>query len=153
MAWNEETLMEQKHRFVSLAATGRFTFTELCADFHVSRKTGHKWWKREVDPGNWTGRIVNRNSKKTIHIGQRRSHFRGDGNYTSLFVAVRFEGSRGVKIPPVCSEKRSKRIGVERGCGERRGVPCLSPPLRLILTFLGRTLGIAGKLKDSGVMD
>ncbi|MBE7538016.1 MAG: helix-turn-helix domain containing protein [Opitutaceae bacterium] len=38
--------MEQKHRFVSLAATGRFTFTELCADFHVSRKTGHKWWKR-----------------------------------------------------------------------------------------------------------
>ncbi|MBE7537708.1 MAG: helix-turn-helix domain containing protein [Opitutaceae bacterium] len=38
--------MERKHRFVSLAATGRFTFTELCADFHVSRKTGHKWWKR-----------------------------------------------------------------------------------------------------------
>ncbi len=43
MAWNQVTLMEQKHRFVSLAATGRFTFTELCADFHVSRKTGHKW--------------------------------------------------------------------------------------------------------------
>ena len=43
--------MEQKHRFVSLAATGRFTITELCADFHVSRKTGHKWvmrYRREV---------------------------------------------------------------------------------------------------------
>jgi hypothetical protein len=38
MAWNQVTVMEQKHQFVSLAATGRFTFTELCADFHVSRK-------------------------------------------------------------------------------------------------------------------
>jgi transposase InsO family protein len=38
--------MEEKQRFVSLAATGRFTLTELCADFHVSRKTGHKWLRR-----------------------------------------------------------------------------------------------------------
>jgi len=42
MAWNQVTLMEQKQRFVGLATTGRFTFAELCADFHVSRKTGHK---------------------------------------------------------------------------------------------------------------
>ena len=27
MAWNHVTNMEQKHRFGSLAATGRFTFT------------------------------------------------------------------------------------------------------------------------------
>ena len=39
MAWNEVTLMEEKHRFISLAGTGRFTLTELCADFHVSQKT------------------------------------------------------------------------------------------------------------------
>ena len=71
MAWNEEALMEQKHRFVSLAATGRFTFTELCADFHVSRKTGHKWWKREVDPGNWTGRIVNPSLREGFIVPQQ----------------------------------------------------------------------------------
>ena len=46
MAWNQVTLMEQKQQFVSLAATGRFTFTELCADYHVSRKTGHKCLER-----------------------------------------------------------------------------------------------------------
>ena len=51
MTWNQVTLMEQKHRFVSLAATGRFTFTELCADYHVSRKTGHKWWRRYREAG------------------------------------------------------------------------------------------------------
>ena len=43
--------MEQKHQFVSLAATGRFTFTELCADFRVSRKTGHKWVVRYRQDG------------------------------------------------------------------------------------------------------
>jgi transposase len=46
MAWNKFTLMEQKLQFVSLAATGRFTLTELCADFRISRKTGHKWRER-----------------------------------------------------------------------------------------------------------
>ena len=46
MAWNQVTPMEEKHRFISLAGTGKFTLTELCADFHVSRKTGYKWLRR-----------------------------------------------------------------------------------------------------------
>jgi transposase InsO family protein len=51
MAWNQVTLMEEKHRFVSLAGTGKFTVTELCADFKVSRKTGHKWLRRYQQEG------------------------------------------------------------------------------------------------------
>ena len=46
MPWNHVTAMEEKHRFVSLATTGKFTLTELCTDFKVSRKTGHKWLRR-----------------------------------------------------------------------------------------------------------
>jgi hypothetical protein len=46
MSWNTVTVMEEKHRFVSLAGSGRFTLTELCVDFKISRKTGHKWWRR-----------------------------------------------------------------------------------------------------------
>lgn len=38
--------MEEKHRFISLATTGKFTLTELCSDFKISRKTGHKWLRR-----------------------------------------------------------------------------------------------------------
>jgi len=38
--------MEEINRFVMLAASGRFTLTELCQDFGVSRKTGHKWLRR-----------------------------------------------------------------------------------------------------------
>lgn len=46
MPWNKVTPMEEINRFVSMAASGRFTVTELCADFHVSRKTGYKWLRR-----------------------------------------------------------------------------------------------------------
>lgn len=38
--------MESKLKFVSLAGTGRFSVSELCQEFGVSRKTGHKWLKR-----------------------------------------------------------------------------------------------------------
>jgi transposase-like protein len=43
--------MEQKQRFVSLAGSGRFTVTELCLGFGISRKTGHKWLKRYGQDG------------------------------------------------------------------------------------------------------
>jgi transposase len=46
MPWKKIEPMEQKHRFVSLAGTGKFTVTELCSDFHVSRKSAYKWLKR-----------------------------------------------------------------------------------------------------------
>jgi len=32
--------MNQKMQFVSLAATGRFSVSQLCEDFAISRKTG-----------------------------------------------------------------------------------------------------------------
>lgn len=38
--------MTERERFVTLALTGRFTITELCADFGISRKTGHKYLSR-----------------------------------------------------------------------------------------------------------
>ena len=38
--------MDEKERFVTLARTGRFTLTDLCRDFGISRKTGHKYLER-----------------------------------------------------------------------------------------------------------
>jgi transposase len=43
--------MDQKMQFVSLAATGRFTVSQLCEDFDISRKTGHKWLSRYAARG------------------------------------------------------------------------------------------------------
>lgn len=38
--------MEEIIRFVSLAQTDRFTITELCAQFAISRKTAYKQLER-----------------------------------------------------------------------------------------------------------
>ncbi|MBC2601021.1 leucine zipper domain-containing protein [Puniceicoccus vermicola] len=43
--------MTEKERFVTLAGTGRFTITDLCRDFGISRKTGHKYLERHSREG------------------------------------------------------------------------------------------------------
>ena len=40
--------MEQKQRFINLAQSGHFTVTELCEQFAITRKTGHKWYEPET---------------------------------------------------------------------------------------------------------
>jgi transposase len=46
MPWNQTDVMTEKERFVMLARTGCFTITDLCSDFGISRKTGHKYLQR-----------------------------------------------------------------------------------------------------------
>jgi len=43
--------MEQKERFINLAQRGYFTVSELCAEFRITRKTGHKWLGRYAAGG------------------------------------------------------------------------------------------------------
>jgi len=38
--------MEQKQRFIILAQSDRYTVSELCEEFGIARKTGHKWLER-----------------------------------------------------------------------------------------------------------
>jgi len=46
MPWKRTDEMTEKERFSVLAQTGRFTISELCKDFGISRKTGHKYLQR-----------------------------------------------------------------------------------------------------------
>jgi len=39
MPWKKVIPMEEQKRFVVLAQTGRFTVTDLCEQFGISRKT------------------------------------------------------------------------------------------------------------------
>lgn len=43
MPWKNVDPMQEKLRFVTLAKTGRFHISDLCLDFGISRKTGHKY--------------------------------------------------------------------------------------------------------------
>ena len=54
MPWSETNRMEQRARFVLEALQKRFTMSELCYRYGVSRKTGYKWierYHREGGPG------------------------------------------------------------------------------------------------------
>jgi DNA-binding GntR family transcriptional regulator len=46
MPWKTITPMDEIVRFVLLARSGRFTITELCEQFAVSRTTGHEYLRR-----------------------------------------------------------------------------------------------------------
>lgn len=46
MPWQELSPMDLRMRFVTEWQSGSWTMTELCADYHISRKTGYKWIER-----------------------------------------------------------------------------------------------------------
>lgn len=51
MPWKTVTPMEETIRFVMLARSMRFTVTELCEQFGISRKTGYKYLDRYAAEG------------------------------------------------------------------------------------------------------
>src|SRR5438552_17135677 len=51
MPWQNVTCMEEINRFVILARSGRFTVTDLCEQFGISRKTGYKHLDRYAATG------------------------------------------------------------------------------------------------------
>ena len=55
MPWKTELPMEQRQRFISLIESGHFTISEICKQFKVSRKTGHKWIGRYREFGSPRG--------------------------------------------------------------------------------------------------
>lgn len=46
MPWKEQTVMEQREAFVEEASAHKKSFSALCVDYGISRKTGYKWVKR-----------------------------------------------------------------------------------------------------------
>ena len=46
MAWKETCVMDERMRFVAACVEGSESISELCRQFGISRKTGHKWLGR-----------------------------------------------------------------------------------------------------------
>src|SRR5882724_416223 len=51
MPWKNVTNMEEINRFVMLARSGRYSVTDLCEQFGISRKTGYKHLERYAAEG------------------------------------------------------------------------------------------------------
>lgn len=51
MPWRESSVTEERLRFVVLASRGERPLSELCAEFGISRQTGHLWRSRYAEQG------------------------------------------------------------------------------------------------------
>ncbi|WAC03027.1 helix-turn-helix domain-containing protein [Lacinutrix neustonica] len=51
MPWKETTTMEQKIEFICEWRTGKYTITELCKNFEISRPTAYKLISRFENEG------------------------------------------------------------------------------------------------------
>lgn len=132
MPWKQTEPMTEKEQFAVLAQTGRFTVVELCAEFGISRKTGHKYLKRYRSAGreglqersrrpqcspNATAKSV-----EGLILKERRKHPRwGPKKIRDLLIV-----NHGVEMPPHestialtlhrhgLSQKPKRKVGVHR---------------------------------------
>ena len=51
MGWKGVTIMDQRVRFIAEYLRDYFSFSELCLQFNISRKTGYKWIERYEQEG------------------------------------------------------------------------------------------------------
>jgi len=51
MPWKEESVMDQKEKFVIRSLDPEENFTQLCSEFGISTKTGYKWKERFIQGG------------------------------------------------------------------------------------------------------
>jgi putative transposase len=51
MPWDETTGMDQRVRFIGDFSSCRYTMSELCERYGISRKTGYKWSQRYAEEG------------------------------------------------------------------------------------------------------
>jgi transposase len=109
MPWKTTTPMEEALKFTVLAQSGRFTVTELCEQFGISRKTAYKHIERYGEGG-----------AKALAVRSSRPHSspsRTDEEVIALLLQERrlhrtwgpkklrvvLETKHGVASPPACS--------------------------------------------------
>lgn len=51
MPWKEVTVMQEKEAFVAAAIQKEISFSQLCKEYGISRKTGYKWLARYYQEG------------------------------------------------------------------------------------------------------
>jgi len=109
MPWKTITPMEEIARFVLLARSERFTITELCADFGISRKSGYKHLERfaaegmkGLQPRSHRPHSFPQRTDEAVEalvLAERRLH----RTWGPKKLRVVLERKHGIEAPPACS--------------------------------------------------
>ena len=51
MPWKEKTMINKRPEFALKSLQAGVNFTELCAEYGISRRTGYKWKQRFLEDG------------------------------------------------------------------------------------------------------
>ena len=109
MPWNNTPTTEQRLQFVTLANTDRYTISELCLEFGISRKCGHKWLERFAaggakalqDASRAPHSVPLRTSEmiERLVVGERRLH----PTWGPKKLHAVLERKHGIEAPPAVS--------------------------------------------------
>ncbi len=80
MVWKAKTKMEQKVEFIHEWLTGKYTITELCRSFNISRPTAYKLISRYEKMG-FSG-LIEQERAPIIH--PNRTHYKVEGSILKL---------------------------------------------------------------------
>ncbi len=127
MPWNTTPTPEQRLKFVTLANSGRFTISELCEQFGVSRKCGHKWLVRFAQGGAkalvdgcrapHSVPLRTEEAMERLNVSERRLH----PTWGPKKLRVVLERKHAIEAPPALSTlgeilKRNGRTGSGCNC-------------------------------------
>ena len=116
MPWKEESVVEQRLRFLLEVRHKEASLSELCRRYEISRKTGYKWLKRYEKAGSIEalkdqtrrphhspGRTNSRHEQAVLTV-------RDEKNWGAEKIAVVL-GKRGVRLRPITVHRILKRHG------------------------------------------
>lgn len=115
MPWPETSPVEERERFIDDHQLGRYTMTELCERYAVSRKTGYKWIAR-YDSG---GRRDRRYGYPLTVTDQHTRYLLGCQGLLS---------TRGIGVRPIF-DRLFREYGLPRAIRTDNGVPLASTSL------------------------
>ena len=122
--------MEQKQRFITLAQSDRYTVSELCEEFGITRKTGHKWLGRYaaqgmkgLEEGSRAPKSVRSRTSEEVErliVSEKRLHMTWGPKKIQRILMTK----HGLERPPVVSTVGEvlKRHGMVQARRRRAGV-------------------------------
>jgi len=116
MPWKQESVMEQRLKFVIGARNGEKCFSTLCRGYEISRKTGYKWLRRYQEAG--TIEALKDQSRRPRHSPRRTSKgkaervlaIRDAKGWGAEKISVVI-GKTGVVLAPITVHRILKRNG------------------------------------------
>lgn len=121
-AMGEVSKVESRMLFVKAVESGRWSFSEVCRRFGITRRTGYKWMKRYLSEGPEGLYDRSRRPARIVHatdplVADRLVELRGKRPYWGVRKLCRLLEMEGLEAPP---ERTANRILKRAGLVEQR---------------------------------